>query len=353
MAASPRRPTRDDVAARAGVSSAVVSYVLNGGPRPVAEDKRERVLRAVEELGYLPNEIARSLAGQATRSIGIIAPTLANPVWATFAMGVTDVISEHGYLMIVCDVEDQPDREQRYAQMMVSKRVDGVIVVPTANTLETLAVLGKGNVPTIVVEQDVNDAPCVVVDAQGSGYRVTRHLIELGHTRIAILREHRSSLDSWKRYLGYQQAVREAGLTIDAALVADADASIDGSVVEGSIAAAEALLAAVPPPTAVFAHNDLLAIAVVHVARQRGLAVPEDISVVGVDDTDAGRYLDPPLTTLPFPARELGRTAGRRVLQALSGEDADRLSILQTPALVVRGSTGPPPASPGGGFPSD
>ena len=344
MAASRRRPTRDDVAARAGVSSAVVSYVVNGGPKPVAEDKRERVLAAVEELGYLPNEIARSLAGQATQSIGIIAPTLANPVWATFAMGVSDVISEQDYLMIVCDVEDHPDLDQRYAQMMVSKRVDGVILVPTANTPGTLSVLDKGAIPAIVVEQDVENAPCVIVDAQESGYQVTKHLIELGHTRIAILREHRSSLDSWKRYLGYERAMKEAGLQVDPALVADGAASIDGSVVEGSIAAANALLDVVPAPTAVFAHNDLMAIAVIHVARARGLKVPEDISVVGVDDTDAGRYSDPPLTTLPFPARDLGREAGRRVLRALAGDNGERLSILQTPPLVVRASTGPPPA---------
>jgi len=340
-----RRPTRDDVAKRAGVSSAVVSYVLNGGPKPVAEEKRERVLAAVEELGYLPNEIARSLAGQATQSIGVIAPTLANPVWATLAMGVSDVISPHDYLMIVCDVEDQSDLDQRYAQMMVSKRVDGVILVPTANTRSTLAILDRAGIPTIVVEQDVEGTPCVIVDAPDSGYRVTQHLIELGHTRIAILREHRSSLDSWKRYLGYERALKEAGLAVDPALVADGAASIDGSVVEGSIAAANALLDVTPAPTAVFAHNDLMAIAVIHVARARGLRVPQDISVVGVDDTDAGRYSDPPLTTLPFPARELGRAAGQRVLQALGGTPAERLSVLRTPPLVVRSSTAPPSKS--------
>lgn len=338
-----RRPTRDDVAKRAGVSSAVVSYVLNGGPKPVTEEKRERVLAAVEELGYLPNEIARSLAGQATQSIGVIAPTLANPVWATLAMGVSDVISPHDYLMIVCDVEDQPDLDQRYAQMMVSKRVDGVILVPTANTPSTLAILDRAGIPAIVVEQDVEGTPCVIVDAPDSGYRVTQHLIELGHTRIAILREHRSSLDSWKRYLGYERALKDAGLDVDPALVADGAASIDGSVVEGSIAAANALLDVTPAPTAVFAHNDLMAIAVIHVARARGLRVPEDISVVGVDDTDAGRYSDPPLTTLPFPARELGRAAAQRVLQALAGTKAERLSVLRTPPLVVRSSTAPPP----------
>ena len=341
--ASARRPTRDDVAKRAGVSSAVVSYVLNGGPKPVGEDKRQRVLAAVEELGYYPNEIARSLAGQATRSIGVIAPTLVNPVWAKLTMGISDAISVHEYLMIVCDVEDQPDLDQRYAQMMVAKQVDGVILVPTANTPSTLSILDRGGIPAIVVEQDVSDAACVLVDAPDSGYRVTEHLTALGHRRIAILREHRSSLDSWKRYLGYEQALREAGLEVDPALVADGAASIDGSVVEGSIAAAGALLDVVPRPTAVFAHNDLMAIAVIQVARQRGLRVPEDLSVIGVDDADAGRYCDPPLTTLPFPARELGREAGVRILAAMGGGEVERLSVLPSPPLVIRGSMAPPP----------
>ena len=344
---SDRRPTRDDVAKRAGVSSAVVSYVLNGGPKPVADDKRERVLAAVEELGYFPNEIARSLAGRATRSIGVIAPTLVNPVWAKLAMGISNSISAQDYLMIVCDVEDQPEFDQRYARMMVAKRVDGVVLVPTANTPSTLEILRTAGIPTIVVEQDVEGAACVIVDAQDGGYRVTRHLIELGHSRIAILREHRSSLDSWKRYLGYEQALQEAGLEVDPALVADGAASIDGSVVEGSIAAANALLDVNPRPTAVFAHNDPMAIAVIQVARGRGLRVPDDLSVVGVDDTDAGRYSDPPLTTLPFPARELGQAAGARILAALGGDaEVERLSVLRSPALVVRGSTASVPSNP-------
>ena len=340
-----RRPTRDDVAARAGVSSAVVSYVLNGGPKPVTEEKRERVLAAVEELGYLPNEIARSLAGQSTRSIGLIAPTLVNPVWATVAMGISDVTGPRDYLMIVCDVEDQSELDQRYAQMMVSKRVDGVVLVPTANTSETLAILDRAAIPTIVVEHNLARTACVLVDAQDTGYRATKHLIELGHSRIGILRERRSSLDSWKRFVGFEDAMREAGLRVDPDVVVDAAPSIDGSVVEGSLAAARTLLTREPRPTAVFAHNDLMAIAVVHQARELGLAVPEDLSVVGVDDIDAGRYLDPPLTTVPFPARELGREAASRLLDTLAGDDRLGSSLLRAPDLVVRGSTSSPTPS--------
>jgi DNA-binding LacI/PurR family transcriptional regulator len=333
-----KRPTRDDVAALAGVSSAVVSYVLNDGPRPVAEEKRERVLRAVDTLGYRPNDIARSLAGQRTGSVGVIAPTLANPVWARFSMGVTDVLSNADYLLMVCDVEGDAHLDARYAQMMVAKRVDGCLLAPTAAAEPTVKILVDGGVPTVVIEHDLQCAPSVLLDAEATGRLATEYLIGLGHRRIAILREQRTSLDSWRRYHGYEQALRNAGIEIDPRLVADAVPSIDGSVVAGSLAAAESLLDVQPRPTAVFAHNDLLAIAVMHVARTRGLRIPEDLSVVGVDDIEAGRFMDPPLTTAPFPAQELGQVAAEKLLRLIEGEQVERVTTLPAAPIIARGS---------------
>ncbi len=339
-----RRPTRDDVAARAGVSSAVVSYVLNEGPRPVAEETRERVLEAVRELDYLPNEIARSLAGQSTRSVGLITPTLANPVWAEVTMGVTDVLSEASYLPLVCDVEDVADQEAKYAAMLVAKRVDGAVLVPTADTEATVRILHSGGVSVVVVEQEISAAPCVVVDPEATGRMVTDHLLSLGHTRIGFLREHRTSLDSWRRYDGYESALTAAGVAVDPLLVVDAPASVDGSIVAGGIEAARALLDADIRPTAVFAHNDLMAIAVIHEARRRGLQVPKDVSVVGIDDLEVGRYMDPPLTTLPFPKRELGRVAARKLLALMEGTVPEQLTTLPPPELIIRESTARPPS---------
>lgn len=339
-----RRPTRDDVARLAGVSTAVVSYVVNNGPRPVSSASRQRVLDAVEQLNYRPNDIARSLAGHSTRTVGLIAPTLANPVWAELSMGVTATLKDASYLLLMCDVEDSPDQDAEFAHLLVSKRVDGVVLVPTSDTQTTIDVLRSGHVPFVVVEQDVPGAPSVVVDAHRTGRVVTEHLLQLGHTRIAILREHRTSLDSWMRFDGYQEALTTAGIAVDMRLVADAAASFDGSIVDGSIAAAAQLLDMRPAPTAVFAHNDLLAIAVVHEAKRRGLRVPDDLSVVGVDDVEAGRYSDPPLTTLPFPKRELGQAAARKLLDLIDGKTGERLTTLAPPELIVRSSTAPPPS---------
>jgi DNA-binding LacI/PurR family transcriptional regulator len=337
-----KRPTRDDVAALAGVSSAVVSYVLNGGPRPVTPEKRLRVLRAVDELGYRPNHIARSLAGQRTGSVGVIAPTLANPVWARFSMGLTDVLSKADYLLMVCDVEDDAQLDARYAEMLVAKRVDGCLLAPTAEAERTVKILADGGVPTVVIEHDLASTPSVLLDAEATGRLATEYLIGLGHRRIAILREQRTSLDSWRRFDGYAQALRDAGIDLDPRLVADAVPSIDGSVVTGSLAAAESLLDAQPCPTAVFAHNDLLAIAVMHVARTRGLRIPEDLSVVGVDDIEAGRFMNPPLSTAPFPAQELGQVAAEKLLRLIDGEQVERVTTLPAAPIIARGSTSRP-----------
>ncbi|MCP4960115.1 MAG: LacI family transcriptional regulator [Actinomycetia bacterium] len=340
----PKRPTRDDVAMLAGVSSAVVSYVLNNGPRPVAAATRERVLDAVRQLDYVPNQIARSLAGSSTRTIGLIAPTLANPVWAELAMGITDVALPRSNLLMVCNVEGNADLDMHYASTLASKRVDGIIVVPTADPGLLLEAMGKAHIPVVVVERETPGVPSVVVDAVATGHVATEHLLNLGHKHVAFLREHRSGLDSWQRFDGYRAALTEADITFDPSLVADAGPNIDGkSIVEAGRTAANTLLDAERRPTAVFAHNDLIAIAVVQEARRRGLEVPADLSVIGVDDTEAGRYGDPALTTVAFPSRELGRAAAELLLGMATGQDQPVLTVISRGKVLVRDSTAPPP----------
>lgn len=337
-----KRPTRDDVAALAGVSSAVVSYVINDGPRPVSAAARARVLDAIGRLDYVPNQAARSLAGQRTRTLGLIAPTLTNPVWSGLALGVNDVALPASFLLMVCDVEHDPGLDVHYAATLASKQVDGVILVPTADPDETLEVLHRSRVPTVVVERTTPSAPSVTVDPDATGRLVTEHLLGLGHRRIAFVREHGSNLDSRHRLRGFRAAMDESGVVVDERLVVDTGPNVDDSVVEGARRAAESLFDLDRPPTAVFAHNDLIAIAVVRAARSSGLRVPEDVSVVGVDDIEAGRYVDPPLTTVPFPSRELGRTAAQVVLDALAGSEPSASTVLPPNELLIRASTAPP-----------
>lgn len=338
-----RRPTRNDVAALAGVSSAVVSYVMNDGPRPVADRTRQRVLEAVAALDYRPNEIARSLAGLSTRTIGLIVPTLSNPVWAELAMGLTDLLEDESYALIVCDVETRPENDAVYANMLASKRVDGVVIVPTVDPEPVLKILEAAGIPAIVFEKAVDSAVSVVTDAELCARIVTEYLLGLGHRRIGLLREHVTAIDSWQRINGYTAALTEAGLEVDPQLIATAEPSVSGRIVEGSLAAARAILTARPRPTAVIAHNDMVAIGVLSVAREMGLRVPEDLSIVGCDDVEAARYTDPPITTLPLEPRNWGRVTARLLLDIMAGVEPPMLTVLLPRNLVIRGSSGPPP----------
>ena len=172
----------------------------------MAKTTLDRVLEAVRELNYRPNDIARSLRGQRTHTVGLITPTLTNPVYAEVAMGITDVLGDESYLLMVCDAEDSPDHDTQYAHMLVSKQVDAVVLIPTADAADTLAILADGCVPVVVIEQNADPTPSVVFDAERTGQLATEHLIELGRTRIAIIRERRSGRDSWRRFAGYKKA---------------------------------------------------------------------------------------------------------------------------------------------------
>ncbi|MCP3935758.1 MAG: LacI family transcriptional regulator, partial [Actinomycetia bacterium] len=236
------------------------------------------------------------------------------------------------------------DLDLHYASMLASKRVDGIVLVPTADPEELLEAMDREHIPVVVTERETMSATCVVVDAVATGRLATRHLLDLGHSRIAFLREHRSSLDSWRRFEGYRDTLAEAGISFDASLVTEAAPNIDGgSIVEASRLAANTLLDAVPRPTAVFAHNDLIALAVVQEARRRGLDVPSELSVIGVDNAEAGRYANPTLTTVAFPSRELGRAAARLLLGSTDSRSQSALTVIAPGEVLARDSTAPPP----------
>ncbi len=332
------KPTRDDVARLAGVSTAVVSYVVNDGPRNVSPETRQRVIDAIRTLDYVPNQAARSLAGQPSRTIGLIAPTLANPVWAGLVLGATDIARPKSFLLMVCDVEDEGDLDAHYTEMLARKQVDGVILAPTAPPAAALATMERSHTPVVLVETTGTSAPSVVVDEKALGRLVTQHLIDLGHRHIGFLHEPRTARDSWRRVLGYRDALQKAGIEIDDELIVETHSSI-GDIVENSRAAAARLLAINPRPTAVVAFNDLIGIATIQAARERGLRVPEDVSVIGIDDIEAGRYIEPPLTTVPFPSRELGRAAVTLLFELLEGEGGSACVVIPPADLLLRGST--------------
>lgn len=326
--ATPRRgPTIIDVAAAAGVSTATVSRALNGGV--VSQRARERVLRAVKNLGYRPNTLARGLVTGRTGVVGVLIPDIAGPLYATMARGIEDVLHANGRsLMLMTGNRNETD-EGAAIELMLERQVDAFILIGSGLQHEPLEQLLRGGPPVILMEREgtaENFATIRLANADGARL-ATEYLIERGHQRIAHVAGIRRA--GMRRLQGYHAALDAAGL--------DAGPILQGDFTEESgLAAAEALLreAAV---TAVFCANDRMALGLYHGLRARRVRVPDDISVIGFDDLPWGAYLDPPLTTVRQSAREMGRLAARFALAGLRGERVPVGAVVPA-ELVIRDS---------------
>lgn len=334
-----KRVTRKEVAERAGVSVAVVSYVVNNGPRPVSPETQAKVEKAIEELGYYPNELARSLSRQQTATIGLIIPSLLNPVYAEIAESLQRVCMAAGYLVMLGGTERDPNKEVEFAKLLRAKQVDGVVILPSESPQAVLAPLQEAHIPTVVLEHDLPDIYCIAIDDRHGGRLATQHLLSLGHRRIGLIKRQPTSALSTLRVVGYRDTLADAGISFDPALVVESQAGQ-----AAGYAAMQQLLALLNPPTAVFTHNDVLAMGAMRAIHDAGLAVPDDISVVGYDDTITATYLNPALTTVKFPIAEMGRRAGQIILKLAQNEGNLPAQTITLPVeLIVRASTAPPP----------
>jgi LacI family transcriptional regulator len=334
-----------DVAARAGVSSTTVSHVINN-TRPVSAELRTRVEAAMAELGFQPNALARSLRRKQTRTLGMIVPDSANPFFAEVGRGIEDTSFAAGYSIILCNSDGARARELLYLDLLVQKQVDGVLLVPTGDHAELAARLRTRNIPVVVIDRDVSDTPIdrAHIDNVAGGYIATRHLLNLGHRRIGYIGglPHLSPVPD--RSAGYLRALQEACLPADDRLI------VAGNFRDvGGYSGAQALFALPDPPTAIFAGNDLMAIGALAAARDAGIAVPADLSLVGFDDIHLAGYINPPLTTVAQPKYELGVVAAELLLARLAEPDLPPQRRLLQAHLVVRRSTAAPYSVPGVG----
>lgn len=336
-----KQVTRREVAERAGVSVAVVSYVVNNGPRPVSPETQVKVKKAIRELGYYPNELARSLSRKQTATIGLILPNLTNPVFAEIADSLEKVCAAEGYMVMLCGTGRDPDKEKWLAETLRAKQVDGVVVIPSKSPQEILKRLQQANIPTVMLEHNLPNTHCVAIDDRYGGRLATQYLLSLGHRRIGLIRRESTSALSTLRFVGYCDALEEAGIPFDPALVIESKAGHGGGY-----RSMQQLLALSNPPTAVFTHNDVLAMGAIRAIHDAGLTVPYDISVVGYDDTISASYLNPRLTTVKFSIAEMGRQAAQIVLELVQKQrDLPPQTITLPVELVVRDSTAPPKKS--------
>lgn len=330
------RVTIKEVALAAGVSTTTVSHVINN-TRFVDSVTRERVLQAMDELGYHPNYFARSLRSGVSKTIGLIVPDAANLFFAEVARKIEDYGYQQGYSVILGNSDNDPQKQANYINILLAKQVDGVIFISTGGNADDLLRFSENRVPVVVADRDVplELADVVMLDNEQAGYEATRFLIELGHRRIACITGPQNLSPSMQRVEGYYRAMRESSLPIYPEYIVPGDFRF-----QGGQEAMSGLLACTPPPSAVFVFNDMMAIGAMTAIRKAGLSIPGELSIVGFDDIELASAITPSLTTVAQPINEIARTATDLLIQRLKGKRAEANQRITLKAkLVQREST--------------
>lgn len=341
------------MAHRAGVSVATVSYVLNNGPRGVSDEKRRRVVHAVQELGYRPNAIARSLRARRTRILGLVLPDSANPYFARLSHAIEAAAEARGYQVVVSNAAEHPAREAAQIEALLRLQVDGLLWIP-ADLQDSQRQARLPPIPTVQVDRALqqHNGPmaCDVIgsDNVSGGHLATEHLLKLGHRRLACLAGPADHLHARDRLHGFRGALAAAGLTVPEDLIAHGRFDYASGA---TIAGAWCALPATRRPTAIVCGNDAMAIGALSALAHAGLRVPDDLSVTGYDDVPQAAYTVPPLSTVAQPLDQIAATAVERLLaraEAPSAAPPPEARILPV-RFVARESTAPPP-NPGPAF---
>jgi LacI family transcriptional regulator len=323
-----------EVAEAAGVSASTVSQVVTG-KRPVAAATRARVEAEIKRLGYRAHPGAAQLRGGRTGTIALVVPTLENPFYPLVAAGMQDVLVPRDILLTVTDASG-PDRSAATIHRLLSRRVDAMLAAPFGLSKSALAEVHDAEIPFVTLGQAPEGGGDYVHTDDVSGVReLTEHLIARGRRRIAFLGGDESAPPTQERMEGYRTALRAAGIA-----VRDEDVVFKTYTRQGGRDGAAILLDRDDRPDAIVAANDLIAIGVLDAARARALRVPDDVAVTGYDDIDAASLVNPPLTTVENPAREIGRACARLLLDRLDGEVTEVTRAVGLPhRLVIRESS--------------
>jgi LacI family transcriptional regulator len=329
------RPTIREVAARAGVAGMTVSRVVNHSG-PVSEAVRARVEQAIDELGYVPSRLARGLRSRRTHTIALIVSDVTNPFFTTIARGVEDAASDHEHLVMLCNTDESEEEEARYLEMLASQNVDGVLLVPAGGAERAKALAKSHPLPIVLLERAVPDCELSLVrcDTRAGARQMVEHLLGLGHRQFAIL----------SSPIGLRAADERVQGALDAMRGTDATATVleERLSRETAIRFIERCLALGPRPTAVFALNNLLTFGALRALRAKGIAVPDDITLVGFDDLPAPLLEQPFLTMVSQPAYEMGRTAVEQLFAEIADPAAAGREVLLQPQLVTRDSSSRP-----------
>lgn len=326
-----------EVAAAAGVSTATVSRVLSNGLH-VRPEVRERVLATVERLGYRPNLVARSLRSQQSSTIGLIVSDISNPFFTAISRAVEDTAYEQGFSVLLCNTDENPEKETIYLNLMRDTAVAGAIMSPTRKTVANFA---ESNLPLpiVVVDRFISngDVDTVLLDNVDAAYRLITHLIERGYKRIAALCSEMST--GLERQVGYEKALRAHDLAPKSEYMKYVPPKR-----EAGYAATLKMLDVAEPPDALFAINSLIAEGALQAIRERNLTIPDDIALVTFDDTTWSSLVQPPITLIAQPTYEIGKTAAELLIQRIADPGRPTRQVILKGQLLVRGSSAPRPS---------
>lgn len=324
-----------DVAHTARVSTATVSRVLANKPY-VSPKVKDRVLKAVRELGYRPNRVARNLRSRRSSIIGLIVSDIENPYFQQVSRAVEDAANEHGYSVILCNNDENPDKEKKYLNLIRDENLAGVILSPTRQTADGFAETATLNIPMVVIDRQVSnfDVDNILIDNVQSAYTITTHLIEHGYQRFGALFGIGSTTGR-ERQQGFLRALKDHGIKPHNNLI-----KFTNPREEDGFNTALKLLLSSAPPDAILTSNSLLATGVLRALQESKLTIPDDVAFASFDETPWARIVNPPLTVIEQPTYQIGRTATEILLKRIEDPTRSHRQVILKAKLIVRQSCG-------------
>nr|WP_221401545.1 catabolite control protein A [Paenibacillus phyllosphaerae] len=324
-----------DVAREAGVSMATVSRVVNNNPN-VKPQTRKKVFEAIERLGYRPNAVARGLASKKTTTVGVVIPDISNAIFAEVARGIEDIANMYHYNIILCNADKKKDKEIRVINTLLEKQVDGLLFMGGAVTDEHLQAFKTANVPIVLcaTTDEQGLIPSVDIDHEAAAYDAVQALLKQGHTRIAMISGTLQDPSiGFARFQGYKRALESAGITYDENLV-----RIGNYRYESGSEAMKYFLDLSDRPSAVFSATDEMAIGAIHQIQDSGLKVPQDVSIISVDNSRMASMVRPQLTAVAQPMYDIGAVSMRLLTKLMKKETVDHAKVVLPHEIVTRQS---------------
>lgn len=321
------------IAELANVSTATVSKVLNGKDKNISEATRRRILEIVERENYRPNRIAKGLKLKKTNTIGLIVPDIKNLFFAEMAKGIEDAAEKKGYSVILCNSNNNRDKEEKYINMLQDRMVDGIILTTSENNIDLY--FRDGQVPIVLLDRNIDadlNIGRILTDNEEGGYIATKHLIDKGCKNIGFISSINKNFSSYNRFIGYKKALLESGYKINEKLIYTGSFSIETGY-NGTLE-----LLKNSELDGIFCGNDYIAIGAIKALKEKNIKIPDEVKIVGFDDILLAKYMEPPITTIRQPIYDLGKEAVNVLISIIDKKDTEMTKILKT-ELVERGSS--------------